>query len=259
MRKGLEVARMGVILLRFIGGMILQGMRAPQFWWWRRQGKHAQVEAKIEELASRWARQILRSLRCQVVVEGLEHVPRTGPLIVVSNHQSMLDIPALLGYVGRGAGFLAKAELYRIPVLNFWMRQIHCARIDRADIAGSGKLLERLSGELKAAGGCLILFPEGTRTRHPDGEIGPFRRGSLRLAQAQELPILPVALDGTRYLVNPEAMFASRAGRREVRIRILPPRVTRREASALENKRFMDELRATIVSNWNEIRVNWQH
>ncbi len=248
--------------LRFVFTLLLLEMVANMpyavwFWALRRLGRHQQAEAQLERLVGEWSRQILRRFNVEVRVEGLEHLPRTGPVVIMANHQSLFDIPVCLGYLGRMMGFVAKRELFRIPGLGYWMRQIHCPAINRADIAGSGKLLAALSRDIKQRGYCLLIFPEGTRSRDAHGEIGAFKRGSLRLAQAEEIPIVPVSLDGTRFLVNPQLMAATRRGGRVVRVRVAPARLAPRNLSAPENKRLMQELRDTIVSNHEAIRVHW--
>jgi 1-acyl-sn-glycerol-3-phosphate acyltransferase len=215
------------------------------------------VDATVERIANTWAARMLRLFRCEVRVEGLEHLPKTGPVIIAANHQSIYDIPVCMGYLGRLMGFVAKKELFRIPGLSYWMRQVHCAKIDRKDIAGGGKLLEQLSREISERGYCMIIFPEGTRSRHPDAEIGPFKRGSLRLAQASGIPIVPLSIDGTRFLVSTNHLLATRNGGRVVRMKLGAPMTPNPDASSLESKQFVDTLRETIVSNRNAIRVHW--
>jgi 1-acyl-sn-glycerol-3-phosphate acyltransferase len=241
-----------------LGEMVLQTIRAPWFLWLKWTGRGAEVDPIVHRLVSAWAARILRLHRCEIRVEGLENVPASGPIVVASNHQSLFDIPVYLAHLGRLMGFVAKKELFRIPGLTYWMRKIHCAPIDRANVAGGGKLLEELSQDIRRNGFCMIIFPEGTRTKHPDAEIAPFRRGALRIAQSAGIPVLPISIDGTRFLVSPAAMHATEAGGRVVRVRVgqarMPPPA---DSPAPENKRFMDELREEIVSNWRSIRVHW--
>ena len=253
----------GWLMMRLIHAAIAMDMLAhlvlaPWIWWYNRSGQQERADRLTGQLAKDWSHRILRLYRCEVRIEGLEHVPRSGPLIIAANHQSLLDIPVCLGYLGRSMGFVAKKELFRIPLLSFWMRQIHCASIDRQDIAAGGRLLEDLSQKVRDREGCMIIFPEGTRSRHPDGELGPFKRGALRIAQAQGIPVLPLSIDGTRFLVSPQELWRTRKGGRFVRLRISPPRQPPGpEAPAPESKRFMDSLREEIHSNREAIRVYW--
>jgi 1-acyl-sn-glycerol-3-phosphate acyltransferase len=222
----------------------------------RRQGRAAEAEAIVDRMATDWARWVFRNLRCRLEVEGLEHVPRGRPFVIYSNHQSKYDIPALLAGLDMAIGFVVKRELFWIPGLTYWMRQIHCLSIDRSDVTGSAEALTELGAELKRRGKGFIIFPEGTRTRDPQRTVQPFRRGAIRLASEQGLPVLPVIIDGTHLLDLHASRAATRAGGRRVRIRIEPLRPPPGR-SAPERRRFMDDLFATIRSNWQAIRVEW--
>ncbi|MBI4084020.1 MAG: 1-acyl-sn-glycerol-3-phosphate acyltransferase [Candidatus Lambdaproteobacteria bacterium] len=227
-----------------------------RFWWYERQGRHAEVQALVDSMTRAWALGVLDEVGCRLQVEGREHVPETGALVVVSNHQGAFDIPALAVSLGRIPGFIAKTELFRIPGIAFWMRRLHCIRLDRKDILGGGRMMERESAAIARHGRCLILFPEGTRSRDPEGSIGPFRQGSLRIALAANLPILPVSIDGTRFFARPDAMRRTRRGERLIRVRIAPPCQPNVQSSK-DSRALMEELRATIVANREAIRVEW--
>jgi len=228
---------------------------APVIWLGPLVGAGPRTDALMERVVAGWARRCLKYLQCRVEVQGLQHLPRRGPVILMSNHQSVLDIPVCLGFLGRIVGFVAKRETFRIPVLSFWMRQIHCVSMDRSNVRSGGKLLETLSLRVREGGYCFLIFPEGTRTRHPEGELGPFRHGALRLAQAQGIPIVPMSLDGTRFF---KELRRIPPARRLVRVRLAPMVPVPTDLSAPQGKRLMESLRETIVSNWRSIRVNWR-
>lgn len=244
----------GAILLEMVGRLAL----APLFWWGHLMGRNSQVDRQVERIVSNWGRRCLRYLQCRVEVEGLEHLPPRGPVILMANHQSLLDIPLCLGFLGRTMGFVAKRELYRVPALSFWMRQLHCANMDRADIRSSGALLETLSRQVRDGGYPFLIFPEGTRTRHPEGQIGPFKRGALRLAVAEGIPVVPISLDGTRFLVKLKELRAIPPQRRVVRVRVAPAVQVPQGLSAPASKHLMEQIRHTIVSNWHAIRIDWR-
>ena len=191
-----------------------------------------------------------------MVVEGSGNLPPDRAFVVMANHQSRYDILLLSGYLGRPAGFVAKKELFLLPVISFWMKQIHSIPIDRKDIAGGASVLEEQARKLKAEGRGIIIFPEGTRTKHPGREIQLFKQGSLRLASDHNIPVVPVSLDGTRFLERSEYYCRTPESARVVRMKIAPP-ILPNSKSALERKRFMEALRKTIISNWKAIRVEW--
>ena len=229
---------------------------APRLWWYRRRGRGAEAERIALRIVQNWNRLLLRRIGCAVEIEGAEHIPLEGPVVVMSNHQSLFDIALLLAHLGRVMGFVSKKELFRIPGFSFWMREIHCVSLDRADIASAGPLYERLSRDLKERGAGFIVFPEGTRARDPEATIAEFKQGSLRVASLQGLPILPVSLDGTRFITEPVAMYRTRHGGRLVRMKVAPP-IHFQGKTAKERRQFMEELRKTIVANREAIRVSW--
>ena len=246
-----------ILSARFLGRMIILLRIAPLLWVLRLRGRNAEADQIVVNKAVVWAQGILITLGVQVEITGLEHVPATGPLVVMSNHQSQFDIPLLMGHLGRMMGFVAKKELFRIPILSYWMRQIHCVPLERSNARAGGAALAKLGLKLERAGSGFIVFPEGTRTRDPQGRIGPFRQGSLRLASQRNLPVLPVTLDGTRFLSNPAALASTRNGQRLIRIRIDPLLYPSNDFSAPQRKQFMEDLRNLIVENWNQIKVDW--
>ena len=156
------------------------------------------------------ARRLLRFAYRRVEVEGLEHVPAEGPLLVVANHQhALVDSLALLDAVPRPAGPLAKAPLFRVPVLGRLLRGVGAVPVfrpqDTAENEGRGaranvEILEACSARLRA-GEALVLFPEGAS--HAAPRLLPLRTGAARIALDAGVPVtvLPVGLvfeDGGR-------------------------------------------------------------
>ncbi|MEE8435244.1 MAG: lysophospholipid acyltransferase family protein [bacterium] len=219
-------------------------------------GQREKAEALVPGVMAAWCRSVFRKRRCTVVVEGGENLPPDQAFVVMANHQSRYDILLLSGYLGRPAGFAAKSELFLVPGISFWLKQMHSISIDRKDIAGGAAALEEHGRKMKAEGRGIIIFPEGTRTRHPDREIQPFKQGSLRLASDHDIPVVPVSLDGTRFLERFEYYWRTPESARVVRMKIAPP-ILPNAKSAPERKRVMESLRETIISNWKAIRVEW--
>lgn len=229
---------------------------AIYFWWQERLGNYSYVDATSERVASAWAARIVRRYGCVVQVEGQENVPSHGAVIVMVNHQSQYDIPILMAHLGRLLGFVAKKELFRIPGLNYWMKRLHCISLDRSDRAKAARLFAEVSRHIKETQSGIILFPEGTRTRDPEGAIQPFKEGSLRLATLESIPVLPVSIDGSRHLKSSESLYRSRKGGRLIRIKIAPL-VDTTVASSLERRALMARIRETMESNYDSIRVEW--
>ena len=226
------------------------------FWWGCARGRGAEMQAIADRLLFNWAALLLRRYDCEVQVEGLEHMPARGPVIVVANHQSLFDIPIFMTHLGRMLGFVAKRELFRIPGFSYWMKMLHCISLDRADTRGVAAMFESLSREIKETGSGIIVFPEGTRTRDKGGAIQKFREGSLRLATAQGIPILPISIDGSRYFSRPEALYHTRKTGRVVRVKIAPL-VHYKADSSRERRDLASKIRDIIVANHESIRVEW--
>lgn len=130
----------------------------------------------------------------RVEVRGGEHVPRAGSLVVVANHDSVLDPFLLMAAIPRPMHYLGKAELWRVPVLRWWLDSIGAIRLERGRsdqqaIASAIDVLEE--GEV------IGIFPEGA-VRHDT----PWLRGAARMALAAGAPILPVKLLGTREAIG---------------------------------------------------------
>jgi 1-acyl-sn-glycerol-3-phosphate acyltransferase len=132
-------------------------------------------------------------------VEGLEHVPRQGPFIMVVNHRSLADPPILGWAVGhqvrRVVHFMAKEEMRRWPIIG-WLA-------DRSGVffvrRGEGdRSAQRAALRLLAEGRPIAIFPEGTRSR--DGKLRPAKPGAALLAIRSGAPLLPVAISGTERL-----------------------------------------------------------
>ncbi len=140
-------------------------------------------------------------------VRGLEHVPRTGPAILASNHLSFLDPVLLPVAVPRPVSFLAKAEYFTAPgplgrAMAAFFRAIHQIPLDRSGGQRSAGALEAARAVL-AEGQLLGIYPEGTRS--PDGRLHRPKLGVARLALQTGVPVLPVAMIGTQRLQPPGA------------------------------------------------------
>lgn len=123
---------------------------------------------------------------------GLEHVPASGAVVLACNHLSNLD-PVLLGAVcPRQINYLAKIELFRVPLLGRLIRGYGAIPLRRT---ASDPDAMRLAEAVLEHGQLLALFPEGTRSR--DGQLKPFRFGAARLALKYDVPLVPAAIVGT--------------------------------------------------------------
>jgi 1-acyl-sn-glycerol-3-phosphate acyltransferase len=140
------------------------------------------------------------------VESGAEHVPRTGPYILVANHSSNVD-PLILGWAvgnrtNRLIHFMAKAEMLRWPVLGWLATQSGVFFVRRGE---SDRAAQRFALEALAAGRPIALHPEGTRSR--DGRLKAGRSGAALLAMRSGAPLLPVGIAGTHRIFPGRSRF----------------------------------------------------
>ena len=169
----------------------------------------------------RWFRRLGRALArvhpCRVRITGAEHVDPRTTYVVVSNHQSLADIP-LISHLRLDTKWLAKAELFRVPLVGWMMRMAGDVPVARAQRRQAAQALLQCARYLRH--GCsVVFFPEGTRSR--DGSLLPFSEAPFQLAVRERVPVLPLAVEGTRALLPPHAWIFGRVG--EVRLHILEP------------------------------------
>jgi len=141
-----------------------------------------------------WSFWCLRVASIRLAVTGLGGVPPRGPVIYMGNHQGNFDIHALCRAIPRTFSWIAKEELFRVPIFGPAMRRAGYIPLDRS---GGRKALKsmRLAADRIAAGTSVVIFPEGTRTL--DGSLLPFKRGAFLLAAQAGVPIVPFTINGS--------------------------------------------------------------
>jgi 1-acyl-sn-glycerol-3-phosphate acyltransferase len=181
-----------------------------------------------------WARLALAMNRVSVTVIGAENLP-DGATIFMSNHQSSFDILALLAAMPRQLHWIAKKELFDIPVFGPSMRRGGYIPLDRGD---GRKALQSMdaAAETIRQGKCVVLFPEGTRTI--DGNLLPFKRGGFILARKAAVPVVPVTINGSGR-VNPANQIRLYPG--DICITIHKPVVIPTELRRSESESWMME------------------
>jgi 1-acyl-sn-glycerol-3-phosphate acyltransferase len=144
--------------------------------------------------ARAWSRLILRTTGVRVTVEGLDRIVPGKTYVFVSNHQSIYDTPVVFACLPYQLRIIAKESLARFPVLGWHLRRGGHLFVDRKHPDRSG-ILNRWRA-LVSEGLSLIIYAEGTRS--PDGHVARFKAGSFLLAIEAGLPIVPIAIVGTR-------------------------------------------------------------
>lgn len=155
-----------------------------------------------------WAKLALALNNTPVELRGVENLP-DGPFILMSNHQSNFDILSLIATIPRRIYWIAKKELFDIPVFGPSMRRGGYIPLDRSDGRKALKSMEN-AADIIRQGSSVVMFPEGTRSR--DGQLLPFKRGGFMLAVRAGVPVIPVTINGSGR-VNPGGLIRLYSGR----------------------------------------------
>jgi 1-acyl-sn-glycerol-3-phosphate acyltransferase len=173
------------------------------------------------------------------------------PYVAVANHESMTDI-LLISQLPWEMKWLAKAELFRLPLFGWMMRMAGDVPVRRGERSSRVEALEQCRDRLRKQVSVMI-FPEGTRSR--TGELLPFKDGAFRLAVETGCPILPLAVAGTRGAL-PKGSF--RIGRARAEVRVLEPIPT--EGLTLEDvPALRDRVRALLQEARDQLARELQH
>ncbi|MGH7160302.1 MAG: lysophospholipid acyltransferase family protein [Acetobacteraceae bacterium] len=152
----------------------------------------------------------------RIAVTGAEHLPKEGPALIASQHQSAFDTLVWLLLVPRPA-YIVKSELRRIPFFGPMLKPCGQIAVERRGGAQAIRAMLRDASRAEAENRQIIIFPEGTRS--PAGNVGRMQPGVAALAAHTGLPVIPVVTDSG--LAWPRRSFLRRPG--TIRIAILPP------------------------------------
>ena len=165
--------------------------------------------------ARAWSWLILKTTGVTVEISGLERLPRHTSYVFAANHQSIYDTPVLLWTLAFELRILAKASLGSFPFIGWHLARTGHVLVDRKN---PGADLFRQVRTLMTAGYSLIVFPEGTRSA--DGTLARFRAGTFMMALETGLPVVPVAVDGSRFVMRKGQLMTCPG---HVRVTVLDP------------------------------------
>jgi 1-acyl-sn-glycerol-3-phosphate acyltransferase len=197
---------------------------------------------------ARWLANITRAIfvlsATPVEIQGLDNLP-AADCVVVSNHASYVDGFLLKGYLPARFSFVIKGEMRNIPLVHFVLRRAGSRFVERNDSTASSRDARQM---IKAAqsGQSLAIFPEGTFKQQSG--LMRFRAGAFVAAVRGEMPIVPIVISGTRY-VMPASRYLPRYGR--IRVDILPP-INPDHASYSSHRELAKTVRQRIISVLDE-------
>lgn len=168
----------------------------------------------------------LLGLVAKIEIEGAENLPEEGAYVLAPTHSTEIDpliVAAAVWRLGRAPRFMAKASLFKVPVLGAALRATGMVPVARSSSAAAAKETLELSEHLVQDGRGVIVYPEGTLTRDPD--LWPMRgkTGAVRLALAGDIPLIPVAHWGAEAIMPRYGKLSVWPLRRRVRVLIGEP------------------------------------
>lgn len=170
-----------------------------------------------QTIMRKWCEGIVRDVGIEVVARGVEKIAGT-PSVIVVNHASLLDIPVVGSLLDVDYRWVAKRQLFRVPLVGWHLWACGHIPVDRA----KGGNLERMQEQVErvlAQGASVLFFPEGTRS--PDGALKRFRAGAFACAVRAGVPVLPIVLDGTEKLMTKGSLEFPKGSNKQVRVQVL--------------------------------------
>ncbi len=193
-------------------------------------------------VARAWSRSLLRIGFVHVEVEGLEKIAPNGSYVFASNHLSYMDTPVVLSNIPVQFRFLAKKGLFQIPLLGTHLARAGHIPVPREDPRAAVRTLATAADAIRTRGISMLIFPEGGRSR--DGVLQEFKEGGAYIAIKAGVPMVPIALSGTR-TVLPFGSAVIRPGR--VRMRVGDP-ISTAGLSLHDRVRITGQVRDEIVA-----------
>lgn len=203
----------------------------------------------VDRIARIWSRLWLAAAGSTIEVDGHELVDRSRSHIVVANHLSVFDIMACFIAVPLPIRFLAKKELFSIPILASAMRAIGIIEVDRGARSAIHELVNQQARQLVASGRSVIIYPEGTRSRN--GELRAFKKGAFTMAIAGGIPVLPVTIAGT-FEAWPAGRLWIRGGPIKV---VIDPPVETVGLTREDTSRLTEQVHQVIDKRYHELRL----
>lgn len=161
-------------------------------------------EIKAQFFPITWGRLICQMCQVRVDISGIEHLDPDATYIFVGNHASQFDIFAFQGYFPHDFRWIAKKELFRIPLFGPAMRRAGIIPIDRSAGRKAVKSLAQAAQRIRS-GSSVLIFPEGTRSR--DGRLMPFKSGAALLAIKSGVAVVPVGFNQTHQIMPKGALL----------------------------------------------------
>ena len=198
------------------------------------------AENSLHKVARTWAKVLLAISNVQVRVIGTEYVDGETPQIFMSNHQSVFDILIILAFLPGQFRWIAKKELFRIPVFGRAMKNAGYIEIDRQHHQRALQNLAEAARKIRE-GKSVMSFPEGTRSK--DGSVKPFKKGMFHLAMEAGVPIVPITIIGADEIMPKRSL------------KVNPGRITMIIDAPIDIDEYTDDARTELMERVRGIIV----
>ena len=234
----------------FLYGMIF---RYPALWFMGGERRYNYTS----KIAKRWGKNMVWASGSKVEVvyndsyAEIENIKQNNEaVILISNHQSNIDIQVLIGYFPLFFSFVAKKEMATWPLIGRWMRSFDCIFLDRKNPRQGMKDMKQAIEKIKK-GHSYVIFPEGSRT--PDGNVQEFKKGSFKLATDTGAKIVPVTLIGTYDVQSRKSLRVK--SNKNIKMIINKP-IDTSNLSNEEKKSIDERVRSVVVSSFEQYKSN---
>jgi 1-acyl-sn-glycerol-3-phosphate acyltransferase len=203
------------------------------------------TKEKCDERLTHWSASVVENARIELEVHGKEHLDGST-FLVMSNHQSLYDIPVLFHVIGANLRMITKKELFSVPIFGKALDVGGFISIDRSDRASAIESL-RVAKRTLASGTHVWISPEGTRSK--TGHLLPFKKGGFHLALEGDMRILPVTLAGTRDVLRAKGVRSTPGQRVVVTFHApIDPAPYKAKKGKGGREALMADVRATLAS-----------
>ncbi len=200
----------------------------------------------VDQLTRAWARVILGAAGVRIETHGVHKIDPEQAYVIISNHRSAADVMCLFVVLPLPVRFLAKQELFSIPLFGSILRSLRMVPVDRG--AADHTSINAASGAALRQGSSLVVFAEGTRVTSADAR--PFKKGGVIIAQQHNAPILPVTMVGTGNIFAPHGRIIRNGTVAVIIADPIPP--------ALEVSMSIDELVSTTRTIVLDNEQHWE-
>lgn len=209
----------------------------------------ARAQIIFHSVAVLWAKSILGVLRIWKVEFYGSNLLLNRNHLVIANHQSIIDILVALATVPIPFKFMAKRELFSIPFLGWHMTLAGYIPVERSSPEGRKAAVQKAK-ECLRSGDSLLMFPEGTRSL--DGQMLPFKPGAFKLAQSEQVPLLPVVICGSMDAIRKKSWRVARNV--VIRVKIEKSVVLSEDEEVITEK--IQEIRDRMICNLGNLKPN---